>query len=349
MLLLNTDLDIGGTPTVVRELALRLRPWMEVDVASLKSIGPIGEQLQKENVNVTAFDARSVSDVMRVRRELIQLIRSRGYQTVFSFLVHGNMLAWLARRKCPGVSKWIQSIQTTQPNPRWHWTIQRIASRSAEVMIVPSESIARIARERCNLSGRIVIIPNAIDVERFTSARHVVFSGPTIQIAFVGRLDPIKRIDDLIEAIGLLPDSFRLNIWGEGSERTRLETMVESKRMSDRITFHGATTDLVSAYQLADLLVLPSDAEGFGLVLIEAMASGVPVIATNAPGIRDVVRDQQTGLLVGPRDPVALARAIQSLATDPVIRERIIRNGLTHVGQNYSWDRIIESYRSILI
>lgn len=349
-MIINTDLEIGGTPTVVRELALRLREWIEVDVVSLKSIGPIGGLLQHAGVNVTALKARSTFDLMRVRRELIDLIQSFQYDTVFSFLVHSNTLAALARKKCPNVSKWIQSIQTTQARPRWHWQIQKFASRAADLVVVPSESVAQVACNRCAIPHqRVIVIPNAIDIDQFAVARHPVFSQQTHRIVFVGRLDPIKRIDDLIDAIMMLPDSFKLDIWGDGAERTRLEAIIARRQLDERVKLHGATTRLTSVYQQADLLVLPSDAEGFGLVLIEAMAAGVPVVATNVPGIRDVVIDQQNGLLVNPRDPRALAGMILNLANNPPMREHVIKNGFDHVHKNYSWERVIDNYRRIIL
>ena len=350
LLIINTDLEIGGTPTVVRELALRLREWIDVDVVSLKTVGPIGGQLQQAGVNVTALNAQSTFDLMRVRRELIEVIQSFQYDTVFSFLVHSNTLAALARKRCPNVSKWIQSIQTTQSRPRWHWQIQKFASRAADLVVVPSESVAQIACKRCAIPRqRVIVIPNAIDIDQFAVARHAVFSQQTHRIVFVGRLDPIKRIDDLIDAITMLPDSFKLDIWGDGAERTRLEAIIARRQLDERVKLHGATTKLLSVYQQADVLVLPSDAEGFGLVLIEAMAAGVPVVATNAPGIRDVVQDQQSGLLVPPRDSNLLARAILKLSNDHSLQERLIENGLKHVNQNFSWERVIECYRKILI
>ena len=350
ILLLNTDLEIGGTPTVVRELALRLRDAsMTVDVASLKSIGPVGEQLKKLGVDVTAFDARSTLDLLRVRRALTDHIQSHGYDTVFSFLVHGNTLAALVRQKCPGVSRWIQSIQTTQARPKWHWHMQRFASRAADVIIVPSESVAQIAHDRSGIAReRIVVIPNAIDVERFVSAQHSVFMNPVGRITFVGRLDPVKRVDDLINAHHHLPDSFVLDVWGEGSERAHLEALIVARKLSERVKLRGATADLISIYQQADVLVLPSDSEGFGLVLIEAMAASVPVIGTNVPGIRDVIRHQENGLLVPARDPHAIAQAIMKLAADRSLQLRLIENGLKDVRAKYSWASVIQSYRQLL-
>ena len=146
ILLLITDLEIGGTPTVVRELALRLHapPEVEVEVACLAKWGPVADQIKAAGLPVTSLDARGPRHLPRVVRRLRTLVRERGVDTVFSFLVHANFVAALASRKLTGV-QFLQSIQTTQPRPRWHWRLQRHIWKYAEVVVVPSDSVAEAA------------------------------------------------------------------------------------------------------------------------------------------------------------------------------------------------------------
>src|SRR5215203_438487 len=129
ILLFTTDLLIGGTPTVVRELALRLRQpgEVEIEVACLASSGPVVDQLRSAGVHVTTLDADSALNVVGATARLVHLIRQRQYDTVVSFLVHANTVAAIASRFCRRVC-FIQSIQTTQPRPRWHWLMQTLAS-----------------------------------------------------------------------------------------------------------------------------------------------------------------------------------------------------------------------------
>ena len=95
-------------------------------------------------------------------------------------------------------------------------------------------------------------------------------------------------------------------------------------------------------------VVLPSEAEGFGLVLIEAMASGIPVVATDAPGIRDVVRHEVTGLLVPVAAPRELAAAMQRIIEDPALRNQLVERGKVEVRERFSWDAVLPAYRSLL-
>jgi glycosyltransferase involved in cell wall biosynthesis len=99
---------------------------------------------------------------------------------------------------------------------------------------------------------------------------------------------------------------------------------------------------------MADVLVLPSLAEGFGLVLIEAMAAGVPVVATDVPGIRDVVSDGVNGLLVPPKSPQALAGAIGRVLSDRALRQMLVGNGSRIVRERFTWQQVLPMYRSLL-
>jgi glycosyltransferase involved in cell wall biosynthesis len=118
--------------------------------------------------------------------------------------------------------------------------------------------------------------------------------------------------------------------------------------LSSRVTLHGAIARPQEALSQIDLLVLPSEAEGFGLVLIEAMAAGVPVVATNVPGIRDVVTHEQTGLLVPPAAPDRLAAAIRRLINDDALRQHLTATALREVQTRFAWPAVLPVYRRLL-
>jgi glycosyltransferase involved in cell wall biosynthesis len=347
LLLLNTDLEIGGTPTVVRDLALRLSsPQVAVEVACLSPLGPIGEQLISAGVPVTPLNARSRFDLTVLSR-LLALLERRRIDTVLSFLVHANAIAAMAHFwRRPG--RWFQSIQTTQPTPHWHWRIQAMAARSAERIIVPSPSVARCAREWADVPAeKIVVIPNAIDCQPEAPLVRATHAGE-LGIGFVGRLDPVKRIGDLLSATARLGVGYRLDIYGEGAERGNIEAQIAALGVTNRVTLHGAITRPQEALSAMDVLVLPSSAEGFGLVLIEAQAAGVPVVATDAPGIRDVIVSGRTGLLVPVGDVARLADAIRSVREDPAKWQERINEARREIERRYTWSRVIPMYRAAL-
>src|SRR5438105_15032288 len=160
ILLLVTDLNIGGTPTVVRELATRLAPHAkasggDIQVASLAQRGPVSEQIAAAGISVHALDAKGPRDA-RVVARLLKLIKHQKIDTVFSFLVHANAAAAAASLFARHV-RFLQSIQTTQPKPKWHWSVQKLAQRAAEKIVVPSPSVAQVARQWCDVFEKKLI------------------------------------------------------------------------------------------------------------------------------------------------------------------------------------------------
>ncbi len=337
VLLFVTDLEVGGTPTVVRELARRLPGnGFEVGVACLARQGPTGTAIEADGGDVTAFGTRLLQLPTAVKR-LRRLVLDERYDTVLSLLVHANVVASLARQADDGVHWW-QSIQTTQPRPRWHWLAQRFAARRAAGIIVPSSSVAAAAAHRSGIDmSQLHVIANGIDQRDIATTPRPVTSGP-LRVVFLGRLDPVKRVPMLMAAVQDT-QGVTLDIFGDGSERQQIEAST-----SDRIRLHG-TTPRDQALASADVLVLPSEAEGFGLVLIEAMAAGVPVAGADVPGICDVIRQGQTGLLF---TPATLRQTLETLRDDRVASQARAAMALADVRERFTWQALVPQYRRML-
>jgi glycosyltransferase involved in cell wall biosynthesis len=342
ILMLITDLEIGGTPTVVRELAIRLNdpPHVVVEVACLKGPGPVADQIRNAGIDVTALGARSVLSLPNVVFSLRKLIKQRNFDTVVSFLIHANAVATMAMRPLHDV-RLFQSIQTTQENPRWHWWLQGQIESRAERFIAPSRAIARAAKTRSGIAeSRFDIIPNAIDPDEFP--RQIVFAGETVRLGFLGRIDPVKRLSVAIEAVRRIGDpSVELHVFGAGHDPG-----VDLKT----VRWHGPVKRPQEALSQMDCLILPSIGEGFGLVLIEAMAAGVPVIASAAGAIPEVVRDEWSGILVpvGPDEVSRFAVAVERLRSDRQFREHLIANGLSDVQRRFTWEVVLPEYQRSL-
>ncbi|MGA2496221.1 MAG: glycosyltransferase family 4 protein [Tepidisphaeraceae bacterium] len=348
LLILVTDLEIGGTPTVVRELAVRLHGrGHSVAVACLGRRGPVADQIMQAGVQVTALGALGSWDV-RILPGLLTFLGTGEFDAVFSFLIHANAVAAVACSLTG--TRLFQSIQTTQPWPRWHWVLQRLIAPLASRVVVPSQSVADAARKWSDVPpSQIQVIPNAIDPDDF-KIDPLPVSTPA-HVGFIGRLDRVKRIPDLIEAAMLLTLALRkthLHIFGNGPEYGRLQQTIDRFHAADFITLHGAIARPQDALKRISLLVLPSEAEGFGLVLVEAMAAGIPIVATDAPGIRDVVKHNQTGLLVPVGSPASLASAVRRLLDDEQLRRRLIAAGHDAVARHFSWSSILPVYEQLL-
>ena len=182
-------------------------------------------------------------------------------------------------------------------------------------------------------------------------------SGPRRKILFVGRHIERKGLTYLIDAMKELPGEFSLTIVGEGDQTEALNKQAVGDQ---RILFAGrlGAEQLAHAYASHDIFVLPAivdsrgDTEGLGVVLIEAVAAGLPIVASNVGGIPDVVIDGQTGLLVPEKNAKALASAIKKIADDETLTQKLITGAREHCAENFSWDnvtkRTLAVYASVL-
>jgi glycosyltransferase involved in cell wall biosynthesis len=177
--------------------------------------------------------------------------------------------------------------------------------------------------------------------------------GGTGPVLFVGRLVERKGVGHLIEAIARLgPTGPRLEIVGEGPERPRLEALAQRLGVASRVVFRGKIPpdELQASYARAAVCVLPSvldargDTEGLGVVLLEAMNHGTPVIASRVGGIPDIVEDGVSGLLVPPGDADALAAAVQRLGDDPALARRLGEAGRRRLREQFSWRAIVQRW-----
>lgn len=318
-------------------------------MACLKRWGPVADQLRAAGISVTAFDVQRATQLRAAVRRLRELVRERGIGTVFSFLVHANVVAAAAAKGLAGV-RFLQSIQTVQPWPRWHWLAQRWAARRAERVVVPSTAIAAFAGRRSGIAGeKFVVIPNAIDPEAFP--RVEVFRGAVIRAGYLGRLDPAKSPGLLLAALRAagMEERAELHYFGDGPERAALEAEAGRMGLGGRVKFHGVVGRPQEALAGMDVLWQPSAVEGFGLVVIEAMASGVPVVSRGVGGVLDVIRDGENGLLAEERSPHhVFASSLWRLRDEAGLRERLIENGVRTVRERFTWEAVLPQYRGLL-
>jgi phosphatidylinositol alpha-mannosyltransferase len=202
-----------------------------------------------------------------------------------------------------------------------------------------SEAAARFVTDR--LGDGVRVIPNGLDVARFANAAPAEDLPPGRRILWVGRLDPQKGFPVAVRAFerlaGELPDLWFV-VAGEGRDRSTLGELALEVR--ERVVVLGSVDRgrLPRYHAAADVLVSPAVAqESFGIVLVEAMAAGLPVVATGIPGYREVVDDGVEGLLVPPRDSVALAAALRRVLEDHELSKALGEAGRARA-RRYSWD-----------
>ena len=230
--------------------------------------------------------------------------------------------------------------------------------RLTDAVVTVSESAAVALRSACpRRAGKITVIRNGVEPAAPRRAREAVRTelGLANEIAGIvaARLDPLKRHADLLRAIELLPAGtppIVLLFAGDGPERERLEAMAREFRLTpDHIRFLGYRSDVTELLHAADFFVLPSLLEGMPLSVLEAMSSGLPVIATTVGGVPEVVTDGESGLLVPPGDPAALSSAMARLSGDAALRERLGEAGRRRVSEAFSFAAMSRSYLDLYV
>ena len=172
-------------------------------------------------------------------------------------------------------------------------------------------------------------------------------SGQDVKILTVARLEYVKGVDILLEACRYLMDhnfNFGLSIIGDGSQRTVLEKQMMRLRLDSHVKFFGALPHeiVIEHYSRADIFVLSSRREGIPVSVMEAMATGLPVVAPDVTGLPELIDNGQTGLLVHPADPVAFADAIIELASNPKIYQHFSRMSRAKIEEEFNIKRSVE-------
>jgi len=209
-------------------------------------------------------------------------------------------------------------------------SLERRLVASTDAMIAVSESVRRHVADNIGVDEqRIDVIPNGVDASAFTGVdrsdarRALLLDATRPVVGLIGRITEQKGQDDFVEAALAIaverpePLFVMVGFAEDAALQQRLRQKIAVFGLSDRIRFLGNRDDMASVYAALDLLVAPSRWEGFGMMLIEAMAAGRPIVATRVGAIPEIVRDGRTGVLVEPRDAQALARAITGMLDDP--------------------------------
>jgi glycosyltransferase involved in cell wall biosynthesis len=227
----------------------------------------------------------------------------------------------------------------------------------ADAFVAISGPIHAELREAGVPEERILTIPNGVDLDRFRPAdpderaalRRALGLPPGPLVVYTGRLAPEKGVDLLLAAwpgvIAQLPAA-RLWLLGEGAERARLEEAARRTGIADSVTLPGSAADVAPFVRAADAAVLPSRTEGMPVALLEAMACGVPAVATAVGGSVEVLRDGVTGRLVPPERPDALAEGLLEALREPAARERA-RVARDEVTARYGLDRVADTFLEV--
>lgn len=234
--------------------------------------------------------------------------------------------------------------------------------RQGDVVLANSEQSARDVLSLGCSPDKVKVIYCGADIQLDSQAAHRSYEldGERLRLMFVGNVIERKGLRYLFQALVRLPNSnFELDVVGDTQDEpdhmTEIKALIEDYGLSGRVTFHGHVTDreqLKRLYRMADVFVLPSLYETFGIVLLEAMSFGLPIVTTTAGAIPELVKGNENGLLVPPRDPAALAIALRQLAGSSELRRKLGQNGYKFVSERrefYSWEAVGERVYEVLL
>ena len=240
----------------------------------------------------------------------------------------------------PGVSRWHEA---------WflhgYLRIERLLARFGPV-IVPSEALRKFLVGHGMAPARLRVVHTGIEP---AASRRPASSGP-LRVATAANLEHWKGVDVLLDACGRVDGQVHVDVYGAGSEQAALERQVEELGIDAE--FHGFVDDLRSRLRAADVFALPSRGDNVPVSVLEAMAEGVPVVATRVGGIPELVADGESGILVEPDDAAGLAAALGRLAADDALRSRLGEGGHTRVQQQFdpadAARRVVAVYEELL-
>ena len=360
-----TELDWGGAERCLVRLARGMdRERFEPTVYCLAS-RPSGGQnciapLEEAGIATHCLGAASKFHFLRTVRRLARLLRRNRTDVVQSFLFHANVIsAWAAHRA--GVRPFLAGIRVAEHRRQFPIFTERPFDRWIDTYVCVSQSVADFYHARTGVHrNKLLVIPNGIDPGPYLASpdpkrevagfKEMGIGGNRRLVCFVGRLEPQKGVDWLLNSadrwLGELPDHDLL-IVGAGAERSVLERIAAAKHIDHRVHFAGWRGDVPDILARSEILVLPSAWEGMPNVVLEAMASALPVVACDVEGVSELLGNLSGPQMIAHGDTDALVEKIVALGRNPTFAREIGQKNRFRIEQNFSLSKMIRAYENL--
>jgi glycosyltransferase involved in cell wall biosynthesis len=360
ILLLSTSMGMGGADKQLLSAAHEMRArGHDILIVSLTALGPMGLEARTLGIRTESLEMpRGIPDPRGMLR-LVRLVREWRPDVVHSHMVHANLMARMLRIFAP-VPVLVSTIHNIYEGGRILMAGYRLTNNLADHMTIVSQAAAdRFINEGIVPKPMLTVIPNGVDTDRFQNVPNGVrqslratlgLAGEFVWLA-VGRFEIAKDYPNMLHAFAAVrqqqPAAVLLLVGG-GSLQAETEALAESLGLSGRVRFLGIRPDVPELMTAADAYVMSSAWEGMPIVLLEAAAAGLPVVATLVGGNHEVISDKETGFLVPPRDSEALGRAMLRLMQTPERERRIMgERGRDYVQRQYRLSRVVDRWEEI--
>jgi len=355
----------GGTETNVLRLATAGSPQLCHHVLFLAPSGPISEQLSQANVPVTLAPGSGPLAALRAARAFRRLVKREAFDVVLIYGLRANTIGrtvcHLSRTRA-AVLGGLRSLYPSGHKANWTLWLDRLTFRWSMGYISNSEAAVEHLVSHGYPRRKFWVIRQGVDLSRFAPAGAEVrerlrstFDVPDgcPVLSCVANLRPVKDHETLLRALALVKQRgipFRALLAGDGPLRFALEDVAASLDLSEEVRFLGqlAGDDVAHLFQATDIALLTSRVEGLPTALLEAMACGCAVVATDVGGTAELVEHGATGLLVEPGNVEAVATAVEDLLRHPARLDEMRSAARRRVEERFSLDRMIEEYESLL-
>jgi len=351
---------IGGTERQQAELIKRLpADRYEQTVAAMEK-GAFAAEVEQRGVPVIEFPFTSFYNIRAARNylALARLIRRQRFHLVHCHNFYSNIFGTIAARLAG-----MKTIITSRRDLGGMFTktqlrVQRLAYRFSAAVLANSQGVKRFLIENEQVpETKIHCVYNGIDTDRFTPQEPASDAAESLGIApgspvvgMVGNLHPWKGFDVFIRiaaAVNASRPGVRFLIVGDGPQRGALEQMARELHVEQSVTFAGARGDIPEILALMSVFVLSSPAEGLPNAVLEAMACGLPVVASNTGGVPETVNDGETGFLVLPGDTAGFAEKILQLLGDPARAKQMGQAGRRAALENFSCESLVKNTQAL--
>jgi len=342
------SLAIGGLETVVVNLALRAGDRIRPRVICLERLGPLAGRLVDRGIDVECLgtpDTPVMQSVRRLRRRLVEHDPDVLHTHNEKAHIHGALATLGLGRPALVHTRHGRWQVTTRPAR----LANALALYRSRWVICVSDDAGGVARAEGASPQRVKVIRNGVDVVRYGTQDYEARAGSARAVT-VARLAPVKDLATLLRAARLVHDlrrDFRLDVVGDGASRGELEQLSSALGLSEVVTFHGACEDPRPFLATATLFVQSSLSEGISLTLLEAMSAGLPIVATDVGGTREIVVAEHTGLLVPPQNPQALASGIGWVLNDAARAMAMSRAARARAVRDFDVTRMVADYEAV--
>lgn len=352
-----TDSDVfAGTERHILDLAVALKRQGREVMVACPALGVLAQRAGEEGIQVMAVEKGGPMDVLAIWR-LAKALRVSAVDRVHAHNGRTTLIAVLARLlagrgEVVVTQHFIEPSRTSAKGLKKHLKhlLHRLLNRRVAKIIAISEAVAEGIRRRGEARAKQVAkVWNGIRDPAAAARHHPLGGGAPGRSSGAGlllcaaRLEPEKGHDVLMDALQRLKGrqaAWQCLLAGDGGQRTKLERQVRESGLEDRVVFLGFRDDVSDLMANADVLVLTAAAEPFGLVLLEAMALGKPVVAMAAGGPLEIVEHDTTGFLTPPGDASALAQVLLDLLNDAELRETMGRKGRERYLAHFTAERM---------